>query len=278
MKRKKKRLKPLQNSMSLQDERERTPEARPTTRASAPRRSSKPEDLPSVARIRLTSLLGNDLAKVRIHRDEAAAEEAAEIGAAAFTRDRDIYFGKERFAPDKPEGMRLLAHEVAHTIQSDNAVSSGLSSTEASLENEAERVSRSVREGTSARVALQSRGEVLLEEEEAEAVPTITKHPGEITPALGRGSLQVGAATVSFRYDAGKQGEQVTLVLDVPKGVEAALTPMTHEGDMEIDDPGGGGARKIRITATSGTGSVPRVRAQLSEGSTTLIAVFQFTA
>lgn len=59
-----------------------------------------------------------DLSQVRIHDDDAvAARLAAEFGVDAFAYGSDIYFAAGRYRPTEPEGLRLLAHEVAHVVQ-----------------------------------------------------------------------------------------------------------------------------------------------------------------
>jgi hypothetical protein len=61
--------------------------------------------------------LGTDLSHVRIHTDNSAAESARTIQARAFTAGRNVVFGAGEYNPDGQEGKRLLAHELAHTIQ-----------------------------------------------------------------------------------------------------------------------------------------------------------------
>lgn len=74
--------------------------------------------LPSAERAAFETRLGGaDLSDVRIHDDEAAHAAAEEIGARAFTRGRDIFFGAGRWPPEDRDGRRLLAHELAHTVQ-----------------------------------------------------------------------------------------------------------------------------------------------------------------
>ncbi len=58
--------------------------------------------------------LGYDLAQVRVHADQGAAELSRELRAKAFTVGQDIYFGPGHFR-NHPEG--LLAHELVHTLQ-----------------------------------------------------------------------------------------------------------------------------------------------------------------
>ncbi len=61
--------------------------------------------------------LGADLSRVRIHADSPAADSARQLGAQAFTRGADVYFGAGRYQPHTPAGRYLLAHELTHTIQ-----------------------------------------------------------------------------------------------------------------------------------------------------------------
>jgi hypothetical protein len=60
---------------------------------------------------------GRDLGHVRIHSDTTAAESARAVGADAYTVGRDIVFAAGQHRPDTPQGRRLLAHELAHTLQ-----------------------------------------------------------------------------------------------------------------------------------------------------------------
>ncbi len=54
---------------------------------------------------------------MRVHDDGAANRAASELGARAFTRGLDIFFAQGRWAPETAAGRRLLAHELAHTVQ-----------------------------------------------------------------------------------------------------------------------------------------------------------------
>jgi len=60
---------------------------------------------------------GRDFGNVRIHTGRAAAEAARSIRALAYTDGANIVFGRGQYAPETPEGRRLLAHELVHTIQ-----------------------------------------------------------------------------------------------------------------------------------------------------------------
>lgn len=86
--------------------------------ASLPIRDRSPgEPLSAGVRAPLERSFGRSFAQIRIHRDEAAGRFAAGLGAAAFTRGRDVYFGAGRYEPGTHAGRLLIAHELAHTIQ-----------------------------------------------------------------------------------------------------------------------------------------------------------------
>jgi hypothetical protein len=63
---------------------------------------------------------GRDFSDVRIHTDVSAAASAREINALAYTVGSDIVFADRRYDPHTPTGDRLLAHELAHTVQQSN--------------------------------------------------------------------------------------------------------------------------------------------------------------
>jgi len=67
------------------------------------------------------SRLGRDFSRVRVHAGHGAGRAARAIHSTAFTVGRDIVFGDGRYAPDTPDGRRLLAHELTHVMQQDSA-------------------------------------------------------------------------------------------------------------------------------------------------------------
>jgi len=64
---------------------------------------------------------GVDFAHVQVHTSRRAAELAGAVNAQAFTLGSHIFFGAGRYDPGSGDGRRLLAHELAHTIQQDSA-------------------------------------------------------------------------------------------------------------------------------------------------------------
>lgn len=56
-------------------------------------------------------------ADVRVHTGVSAARAARGINARAYTLGRNIAFAAGQYAPDQPDGVRLLGHELAHVVQ-----------------------------------------------------------------------------------------------------------------------------------------------------------------
>ncbi|HEY3241166.1 MAG TPA: DUF4157 domain-containing protein, partial [Acidimicrobiia bacterium] len=81
----------------------------------ARRHSGQPLD-PDV-RQRMESAFGTDLGGVRVHSGSEAAGLNRALAARAFTTGTDIFFGEGSYRPGSAEGDRVLAHELAHTIQ-----------------------------------------------------------------------------------------------------------------------------------------------------------------
>ncbi len=75
------------------------------------------QPLPAPLRGRLERSLGTELGSVRMRSGSGSATAADAFGARAFTLGPDIYFGAGRLDPDSVAGQRLIAHEVAHTVQ-----------------------------------------------------------------------------------------------------------------------------------------------------------------
>jgi hypothetical protein len=60
---------------------------------------------------------GRDFSHVKIHTGDYAHQMNRDLGAKAFTVANDVYFARGEFQPSTEGGKRLLAHELAHTVQ-----------------------------------------------------------------------------------------------------------------------------------------------------------------
>ena len=75
------------------------------------------QPLDSSARAFMEPRFGHNFAQVRVHTDGKAEESAKAVNAHAYTVGHDLVFGAGRYAPGTDSGLRLLAHELAHTLQ-----------------------------------------------------------------------------------------------------------------------------------------------------------------
>lgn len=73
---------------------------------------------PQVRR-RMEEGFGTSFADVRTHDGPDAARLSQSVSARAFTTGPDIFFGRGQYAPETQDGERVLAHELAHTLQPD---------------------------------------------------------------------------------------------------------------------------------------------------------------
>jgi Domain of unknown function (DUF4157) len=61
--------------------------------------------------------LGHDFGDVRVHSDAPAGESARSVGAHAYTVGSEVVFQPSSWAPETPDGRRMLAHELTHVAQ-----------------------------------------------------------------------------------------------------------------------------------------------------------------
>ncbi|MDP3278653.1 MAG: DUF4157 domain-containing protein [Deltaproteobacteria bacterium] len=64
-------------------------------------------------RHRMEQFFGVDLGAVRVH----VGQQAAAVGALAFTAGDDVYFAPGQYDPLSREGLALLGHELTHVVQ-----------------------------------------------------------------------------------------------------------------------------------------------------------------
>ncbi|HEX7050194.1 MAG TPA: DUF4157 domain-containing protein [Longimicrobiales bacterium] len=73
--------------------------------------------LAPATRALLEARLGHDFGEVRVHTGPEAEAAAAALNARAFTVGRDVVFNRREYEPTSQPGLRLLAHELVHTVQ-----------------------------------------------------------------------------------------------------------------------------------------------------------------
>jgi hypothetical protein len=113
--------------------------------AAAPRGLGVGAPLDGATASRMMGALGQDLSRVRVHTDAAAARLAADHGAVAVARGPHIAFAPGHYAPGTVEGDAILAHELAHVAQQDGATATDPGAEGATaLEDDADQVATGV--------------------------------------------------------------------------------------------------------------------------------------
>jgi hypothetical protein len=79
------------------------------------------EPLDSTTRVSMERHFGHDFAQVRVHTDSKAIESAHAVNALAYTVGNHMVFAGGKYQPQSGEGRKLLAHELAHTVQQEGA-------------------------------------------------------------------------------------------------------------------------------------------------------------
>jgi len=77
-------------------------------------RSGQGQPLAARLQQRMEGELDADLEDVRVHTGPEAESLSAALGAAAFTRGQDLFFGHRMYDPESPTGEAVLAHELTH--------------------------------------------------------------------------------------------------------------------------------------------------------------------
>jgi len=65
---------------------------------------------------------GHDFSQVRVHSGAIAEQSARDVNACAYTVGNNVVFGAGQFAPESHAGQKLLAHELTHVVQQDQAM------------------------------------------------------------------------------------------------------------------------------------------------------------
>jgi Domain of unknown function (DUF4157) len=108
------------------------------------RLSPQGKPLDPATRSLMETHFGHDFKQVRIHTDLQAASSAQALKVRAYTTNQNIVFGAGQYQPATDAGQRLIAHELAHTIQQSqgHATSEFSDAKYHQAEAEADRVSR----------------------------------------------------------------------------------------------------------------------------------------
>lgn len=83
--------------------------------------NSTGKQLDSGTRSFMETRFNSDFSGVRVHTDQQAAASARTVDAHAYTVGNDIVFGEGQYSPGSSTGRNLLAHELTHVVQQQQA-------------------------------------------------------------------------------------------------------------------------------------------------------------
>ncbi len=217
---------------------------------------------------RLEAGLSDNLSDVRVHTGTDAAALVGAVDAVAFTSGRDIFFGPGTYQPGTSEGLELLAHEAAHTVQqaagpvAGTAADGGilLSDPQDDFERAAEQASREIVPGA---------GRVFEQAEAASGFDlsaTELKPASDLAAATGVEALTYGAEvhlapdtpTPETPYGAHVLAHELAHVVQQGQGQVATLDRypgLELEAEAQADQtistmPGNAGLRALPETST----------------------------
>lgn len=134
-----------------------SPAAAESALAELPTSGGSPVD-PGIAG-KVEHATGQPVGDVRVHTGPASQQAAHAIQARAFTTGQDIHLS----AAESPGDSRLMAHEIAHTVQQTRGakLESGISPADHPLEAEADRVAEAVVSGGEASITAGAGGAIM---------------------------------------------------------------------------------------------------------------------
>lgn len=166
---------------------------------------------------------GRGFGGVRLHTGAEAAESARSLGARAYTVGQDIVFAGGEYAPHTAPGRRLLAHELAHTVQQSEG---GLAlqrdcpgHPEFCTPYSSTAYAHVVKEGLRAVLTTYIAARISLD---AAALWTLYfgRSPGDsLTPLSFNGSSSVGQSFVTSGITAQRQGDLIDLIRSALPGL-----------------------------------------------------------
>lgn len=199
--------------------------------------------LPADVRGRFEASLGTDLSGVRVHTGTESAAAADGLGARAYTAGQDIHFAAGQYDPASKEGQRLLAHEVAHTVQQGNSRTQPQAKLEVSSladahEDEADRAADAMTAGTPAMVSrsdaassVQRKNKnepdeahtsksTVAEKRVEQMIGILRRQADEVTAKLDAGAGKVDPALIAHmrRVLSEERGELLTALTNLPSG------------------------------------------------------------
>jgi outer membrane protein OmpA-like peptidoglycan-associated protein len=231
---------------------------------------------------------GHDFSRVRVHADTQAAESARAVEASAYTVGSHIVFDQGKYDPVSREGKELMAHELTHTIQQDQAARAGgpiaIGSPQDASEREADGAASSI--FNAERVAVESGKETSIQRQLSVAPPQPHSDAGQGLVESASPFLAASIASVTIDgFVTGKSdispanqahlatsAARIQTLLKKYPGSSVNVTGHTDAIGKESDNQTLGQSRADAVKdALAGMGVPPQVMHAESKGETQLL-------
>jgi hypothetical protein len=166
---------------------------------------------------------GQDFSRVRVHVDAKASESARAVNALAYTVGSRIVFGNRQYSPGSAKGRELLAHELTHVTQDNQAPPSagaplGIGPENDDHERQAERVSREVTAEPDHAPSFPSHRTQLAGIPASSAAPRLRRQPAPETLELASGAYvgDIAGAGDNVREDLLKVMDRLHILWAMP--------------------------------------------------------------
>lgn len=198
--------------------------------------------LPSPLASQFELATGRDLSQIRLHTASPSHQAAQNLNARAFAFGQDIHFGAGEFDPSSRQGMHLIAHEVAHTLQqrmsrSDASLARTPARASAAAEQEADAFADAFMRGGTHRLSEQTGAPVIA------AAPKGKHAPEPDLPGTRRVALNTGLNDLAIQFGpvvvAGRKLD-LSLRLALKGNVKGVLPEPAkpEKGQKRPTDPG----------------------------------------
>lgn len=206
--------------------------------------------LESGVRAEFEGRLGSDLANVRVHTGGRADAASRALSARAFALGRHVAFAAGQYDPGSDAGRRLLAHELAHTLQPAPAGRpAAVSSPGDASELEADRVAEAALAGGPAPAATQA-GAAIRRQDDGGVLGSLqsglSSGVSALGSALGSAHTGVGSAVSGLLGSSGAGSLSVTIPisdihlfdeLSIDEEIDSFKTPDFPLAEEIIGDP-----------------------------------------
>lgn len=198
---------------------------------------------------------GREFSQVRVHADGAAAESAHAVNALAYTVGRNVVFARGQYAPGTATGRRLIAHELAHTVQQQHLsdVPVGISEPGSALERQADNAADRVVSGRSANTLPHAQAPLLAREIDTRDMPASDGGIDHVSRDVTPGKCALAPET-STDTSGDITASTAFLQLDLCHGSTAGQV----RGELDYGDAlqqAGQAVGKLLSSAASGQGS-----------------------